>query len=520
MQNRRQSGVLLHITSLPGPWGMGELGPQARQFVQWLADAGQGVWQILPCGPAGYGFSPYSALSAFAGNHLMISFDDLIEEGLLTRRQLARFPEFDASRIDRSGVVAAREAVLFRVADRLEPGSEFDLFCEREADWLEEYALFMAIRETQGEKSWMEWPAKLRDREERAMAQARGRLHRRVRRHKILQYLFERHWGRVRETARVSGIDLIGDLPIFVAGDSADVWAHRDLFLLNADGTPSVVAGVPPDYFSETGQRWGNPLYDWPRHRESGYAWWTRRMGRLLGQVDAVRLDHFRGFESFWEIPAEEPTAIHGRWVEGPGLDLFQAMEKNLRVTLGGEGEPFRLAEHIIAENLGIITDEVEALRAACGFAGMWVLQFRFGAMDWHKPGHVPEGTEENQAVYTGTHDNEPVRGWFDSLPDTLPEGAEGEFDFERGRILAYTGSDGSEIHRDFIRLAFRSPARLAVAPMQDVLGLGSEARMNTPGTTEGNWVWRMKENMVQPEQVAWLRTLARETGRNIDVGA
>ena len=517
MNFERKSGILLHITSLPGRWGLGELGPQARAFGEQLAEAGQKLWQILPTGPVGYGFSGYSALSAFAGNHLMISFDELIEEGLLSEKQLKHFPQFDPHQIDFAAVIEAREKVLFKVADRFEPDADFTDFCVREADWLCDYALFMALRETHGNRPWTEWPESLRDRDLQALEKARKKFTKKVRRHEVLQYLFSKHWKKTAEFFQTLEIELIGDIPIFVAGDSADVWANRELFFLNEDGTPTVVAGVPPDYFSATGQRWGNPLYDWAVHRETKYEWWTRRMRRMFEMTDIVRIDHFRGFEDYWEIPADEPTAIHGRWVKGPGLELFQSLEKQLRrgtEFFPGLGKKFKLDEHVIAENLGIITDEVEALREACGFPGMWILQFRFGAMDMLKPGFIPEGVEKNWTVYTGTHDNDTVRGWFDKLPDQLPPGAHGEFDFEHKRIREYLGTDGSQIHRDFVNLALRSPAKWALLPMQDVLGLGGEARMNVPGTTQGNWGWRFTEDMIGLETVRWLKEATRSSGR------
>lgn len=511
MSKDRKSGILLHITSLPGEWGIGEIGPEARRFGEFLAEAGQKAWQILPTGPVGCGFSPYSSSSAFAGNPLLISFDELMEEGLLTRRHLARFPKFNPHKIDYPAVIEARTKVLRGVCDRFETTADFRAFCKREAVWLNDYALFIAIREAHHDRCWTGWPKELRDRKPAAMRLARTRCARAIRRHKILQYLFFRQWEKMRTFLRGLGIELIGDVPIFVGTNSADVWANRELFFLNPDGSLMVTAGVPPDYFSKTGQRWGNPLYNWTVHRATGYAWWTERMRRTFELVDTVRIDHFRGFEAYWEIPDNEPTAIHGRWVQGPGLEFFQALEKNLRKSAGFSSR-FRLADHVIAENLGIITPEVEALREACGFPGMWVLQFRFGAMDMLKPGFIPEGAETNWTVYTGTHDNDTVRGWFDKLPDALPPGAHGEFDFERKRILEYLGTDGSEIHRDFIRLALRSPARRAILPMQDVLGLGRGARMNRPGTTHGNWGWRVAGNMLTKELAAHLR---QETERN-----
>ena len=503
MNFERKSGVLLHISSLPGRWGMGELGPQARAFGEILAEAGQKLWQILPTGPVGFGYSPYSSLSAFAGNHLLISFDELIDEGLLTEKQLKNFPQFDPHQIDFPAVIEAREKILFKVADCFEPDADFTEFCANEADWLSDYALFMAIRETQKNIPWTEWPAGLRDRDFHPLEKARKKLSKKVRRHEVLQYLFSKHWKKTAEFFQGLDISIIGDIPIFVAGDSADVWANRELFFLNADGSPSVVAGVPPDYFSKTGQRWGNPLYDWAKHRATGFEWWTKRMHRILEMTDIVRIDHFRGFEDYWEIPAGEPTAIHGRWVKGPGLELFQTLERNLR-KLPEFGRKFRLDEHVIAENLGIITDEVEALREACGFPGMWVLQFRFGAEPMHKPGYHPEGTEKNWTVYPGTHDNDTTQSWLKQLEEP-----------ERRRIHDYLRTDGAVTTRDLVELALRAPAKWAILPVQDVLGLGGEARMNTPGTTQGNWGWRLSEDMISPEVVRWLRKTTSQYGRS-----
>jgi len=500
MKFERKSGVLLHITSLPGPWGMGELGPQARAFGEFLAAAGQKLWQILPTGPIDYGASPYSSPSAFAGNHLLISFDELIEEGLLTKRNLVNFPQFDPHQIDFPAVIAAREKILFRVADRFVPDAEFEAFCKREAGWLDDYTLFMAIRETQAKRAWTKWPAVLRDRDSHALEKTRERLFKRVRRHAVLQYLFSRHWKKTAEFFRALNISIISDLPVFVAGDSSDVWANRELFFLNADGTPSVVSGVPPDYFSETGQRWGNPLYDWAAHRKTDYAWWTQRMRRLLDMSDIVRIDHFRGFEDYWEIPADEPTAIKGRWVKGPGLEFFRILEKNLR-QFPMFGKNFCLADHVIAENLGIITDEVDELREACGFPGMWVLQFRFSEKDMQREGYRPEGTEVNWVVYTGTHDNDTTKSWFEHMDEE-----------ERHRVRTYLHCDGTQIHRDLVNLALHAPAKWAILPLQDVLGAGE--RMNRPGNVGGNWSWRFSEDMISTEIVEWLRTATAAAGR------
>lgn len=502
MNFERKSGILLHVTSLPGRWGMGELGPQARVFGEFLAAAGQKLWQILPTGPVGYGYSPYSSVSAFAGNHLLISFDELIEEGLLSRRNLVNFPVFDSHQIDFPVVIEAREKVLFRVAERFKSTKDFRAFREQESYWLDDYTLFMALREVNHNRPWTEWPVEWRDRDLKTLGKVRRKLSKEIRRHEVLQYLFSKHWKKTAEFFQSLDISIIGDIPIFVAGDSVDVWANRELFLLNSDGAPSVVAGVPPDYFSVTGQRWGNPLYDWVAHRETGFAWWTNRLRRIFEMTGIVRIDHFRGFEDYWEIPADEPTAIKGRWVKGPGLELFQTLDKNLR-HLPEFGRKFRLDEHVIAENLGIITDEVEALREACGFPGMWVLQFRFSEEDLSRAGYHPEGVEKNWVVYTGTHDNDTTQSWLSQQSESGLQ-----------CIQNYLKMDGAPTSRNLTELALRSPAKWAVLPMQDVLGLGGEARMNMPGTTQGNWGWRFREDMITTETSQWLKAATSATGR------
>jgi 4-alpha-glucanotransferase len=409
---------------------------------------------------------------------------------------------FDSHRIDFPAVIEAREKVLFRAAGRFKATRDFRMFCDRENYWLDDYALFMAIRESQQNRPWTEWPDGLRDRDFHALEKARKKLAKSIRCHEVLQYLFSKHWKKTAEFLQNREISIIGDIPIFVAGDSADVWANRELFFLNADGTPAVVAGVPPDYFSATGQRWGNPLYDWAAHRETGFAWWTNRLRRIFKMTDIVRIDHFRGFEDYWEIPADEPTAIKGRWVKGPGLELFQTLEKNLR-RLPEFEKNFRMDEHVIAENLGIITDEVEALREACGFPGMWVLQFRFSAEDLNRTGYHPEGVEKNWVVYTGTHDNDTTQSWLSQQSESGSQ-----------CIRNYLKTDGPAVCRDLAGLALRAPAKWAILPMQDVLGLGGEARMNMPGTTQGNWGWRYTEDMITKETIQWLKAATSATGR------
>jgi len=500
MNFERKSGVLLHITSLPGRWGMGELGPEARKFGEFLAESAQKLWQILPANPIGYGFSPYSSSSAFAGNPLLISFDELIEEGLLSRRHLSRFPKFDPHKIDFPAVIEARMKILNGVCNRFKPTKAFREFCKAEASWLDEYALFSAIREAHHNCPWTEWPEALRDRDFQALEKARKQYAKPICHHKILQYLFSRHWKKMREFFQALGVQIVGDIPIFVADDSVDVWANRELFFLNPDGTPNVVAGVPPDYFCETGQRWGNPLYDWAAHRASAYKWWTERMHRTFETVDIVRIDHFRAFEDYWEIPSDEPTAVKGRWVKGPNLEFFQALEANLRKR-PRFGKRFKLADCVIAEDLGEITKKVEKLCRDCNFPGMDVLHFRFGEKEMKKRGYHPEGMEANRVVYTGTHDNDTTRSWFKHIDEE-----------QRHRVLFYLNTTGTHIDNDMAELAMRSPAKWAVLPLQDILGRG--ARMNHPGTTHGNWGWRVSEDMITKKTVAKLREMTNRAGR------
>ncbi len=484
---------------------MGELGPSARKFGKFLAASGQTLWQILPLGPVGYGWSPYSPLSAFAGNHFLISFDELIEEGLLSKRDLIHFPAFQCDRIDFPHMIAVREKILFRVADRFKSTPELKTFRVHEKYWLADYALFMAIRESQCNRPWTAWPEGLRDRNSRALEQARSQLARRIRHHEVLQYLFSRHWKKMAAFLQTLDIQLIGDIPIFVADDSVDVWANRELFFLNSDGIPSVVAGVPPDYFSATGQRWGNPLYDWAAHRANAYMWWTKRMHHTFEKVDMVRIDHFCGFENYWEIPAAEPTAVKGRWMPGPSDEFFQTLEKNLQ-KCPDLGKHFRLADHVIAENLGSISERVEALREACGFPGMWVLQFRFGVESMQQFGYCPEGIEKNWVVYTGTHDNDTTKSWFDQIDQG-----------EQHRVCDYLHSDGTKIHQDLISLAMRAPAKWAIFPMQDVLGLGGTARMNIPGTTKGNWDWRVSEDLITKQLASSLHEITMRANKGLE---
>ena len=483
---------------------MGELGLEARKFGEFLAASGQKLWQILPTGPIGYGFSPYSSSSSSAGNPLLISFDELIEEGLLSRRNLSRFPKFDSHKIDFPAVIEARMKILNGVCKRFNSTKAFREFCKAEAVWLDEYALFASIREAHNDRSWTEWPEALRDRDFQALENFSKTHTSAIRKHKVLQYLFSKHWKKMKDFFQTLDIQIVGDIPIFVAGDSVDVWANRGLFFLNPDGTASVVAGVPPDYFSETGQRWGNPLYDWAAHRATAYRWWAERMRRTFEMVDIVRIDHFRAFEDYWEIPASEPTAIKGRWVKGPNLEFFQTLEKQLRCgteSFAGLGKTFSLADRVIAEDLGEITKKVEKLCRDCNFPGMDVLHFRFGEKEMNKSGYRPEGIVENRVVYTGTHDNETTRTWFKHLD------AAGQ-----KRVLTYLKSDEKKLHWNLCALALRSRAKWAILPLQDLLGRG--ARMNHPGTTHGNWSWRFSEDMITQQLAGQLRGMTERSGR------
>jgi 4-alpha-glucanotransferase len=503
----RQSGILLHPTSLPGPYGIGEIGPHARAFADTLKEMGQQLWQVLPVGPTGYADSPYQSLSTYAGNSLLVSFDLLVRDGLLSRSALARFPKFPDAYCDFSPVIEARDQVLHSVCRTfLSKASKtkrhaFERFCAKNADWLDDFALYFAIKNAHGGKPWTQWEPALARREAAALRRARQRYHLEIRDAKVRQFLFFDQWERLVAYCHRRNIRIIGDIPIFVAHDSSDVWAHPELFHLDDRGFPTIVAGVPPDYFSVTGQLWGNPLYRWDVHRETGYAWWIERMRKIFERVDIVRIDHFRGFEKYWEIPGSETTAIKGRWVEGPGRSLFDALIRALG----------RLP--IIAEDLGVITPEVEALRDAFQFPGMRILQFAFGN-DAKAADYRPESYPPNCVVYTGTHDNDTCVGWFNSEAGKNSTRSRSEIEAERRTVLAYLKSDGRRIHRDMIELAMKSRANTAVVPLQDVMGLGSAARMNIPGTTSGNWNWRFTWNLLTPEMKDHLAGLATATDR------
>jgi 4-alpha-glucanotransferase len=499
MTNVRKSGILLHPTSLPGRWGIGDLGAAAYTFVDFLAAAGQQIWQVMPLGPTGYGDSPYQGFSAFAGNPLLISLDALVAGDMLAPEDLADAPAFPDDSADYGAVIPWRLAVLRRSFERFKAGASaeqrdaFAAFRTEQRDWLADYALFAALKGAHGGATWSTWERPIARREPAAVGEWGSRLSAETEFHSFMQWQFFSQWRALKSHANERGIQILGDIPIFVAYDSADVWANRDLFALDDDGNPTVVAGVPPDYFSATGQLWGNPLYRWDEIASRGYRWWIERFRATLTLVDIARIDHFRGFAAYWEVPAGEATAINGRWAPGPGVALFDAV----RDALG--------SLPIIAEDLGVITPDVEALRDGLGFPGMKVLQFAFGGDPDDQ--YLPHNYPPRCVVYTGTHDNDTTLGWWRTTSDG-----------DRHNVQLYLGRDGSDISWDFIRLALASVGEVAIFPMQDVLSLGSEGRMNTPGRAGGNWGWRYTPGMLTAEVAERLRTLTTIYGRAIPV--
>ncbi len=490
----RASGILLHPTSLPGKFGIGDLGQAAYDFVDFLAAAHQSLWQVLPLGPTGYGDSPYQCFSAFAGNPLLVSPDLLVTDGLLTQDDLAAAPEFSAERVEYGPVIEFKNALLKKAYENFKTdvteslATEFATFCQNANSWLHDYALFRSCKDAHEGKEWTKWDSHLRAREPNALHFWNENHGDEISAHKFYQFLFFKQWVNLAGYANERGIKIIGDVPIFVAHDSADVWANPHLFDLAADGTPYQVAGVPPDYFSETGQLWGNPLYRWDVLAATGYQWWIERVRATLAQVDILRLDHFRGFEKYWAVPASEKTAINGKWVAAPGAELFTALQKAL-----GKDLP------IIAEDLGLITKAVHALRDQFGFPGMRILQFAFGAdeqADEFKPFNFPQ----NCVVYTGTHDNDTTVSWFTSADEGDTTLSWEEINAERTYVLKYLGTDGTEINWDMIRLALASVARIAITPLQDLLGVGAEGRMNVPSRESGNWGWRFQAEALTKE--------------------
>jgi 4-alpha-glucanotransferase len=490
----RSSGIVLHPTSFPGPFGIGDLGAEARRFVDYLADAGQTLWQVLPLGPTGFGDSPYQCFSAMAGNPLLISLEDF-------SHGVPAGGAFSTDRVNFEQVIPWKMAALEATARQFsEGGSEpdrqrFEEFCNENAAWLDDFALFMALKGRDPSRVWTQWEEDIRARDPQAMEQWRARLAEPIATHKFLQYAFFSQWGALRAYCRERGVRIMGDLPIYVAHDSVDVWVNPQYFQLDETGNPNAVAGVPPDYFSATGQLWGNPLYDWGAMARDGYGWWLDRFRAALKLVDVVRLDHFRGFEAYWEIPAGAPTARSGRWVKGPGRALFHT----LREALG----PLP----VVAENLGVITLEVESLRAEFGLPGMSILQFAFGT-DPQAPSFRPHNYPRETVAYTGTHDNDTTIGWWSSGGHGESTRSVEDIRAERDYARRYLNTDGRSIHWDFIRAVQASVADTVLIPLQDVLGLGSEARMNQPATLSGNWRWRYRAEMLTTETAQQLRAL------------
>lgn len=493
--SKRSAGILLHPTSLPGPYGIGDLGPAAHEWIDTLARAHQSWWQILPLGPTGAGDSPYQSFSAFAGNINLLSPEHLVRDGLLSTLDVAA-ELFADDRVDYSRVMPFKNNLLLRSYENFRAGKApwmsepFQTFCSEHRDWLDDYALFMALKEARPGVSWNAWPRELMYApDSKQLALSRQEFTAQIGIHQFGQFLFFRQWTALKDYAHARGIRILGDAPIFVSPDSADVWGNPKLFLLDDALRPQVVAGVPPDYFSPTGQMWGNPLYDWKAMRETNYRWWIARLRRTLAMVDLVRLDHFRGFCAAWQIPSGQANAIKGRWVEGPGAELFIHFQSELK------GLP------LIAEDLGEITPDVHELRDRFGLPGMKVLQFAFdGPNNLFLPHNY---THSNWVVYTGTHDNDTSRGWYEQLAHD-----------QRWFVGRYLRTDGHDIAWDLIRLAWSSNANMAIAPAQDVLDLGTKARMNYPGRPEGNWRWRMDARAFNDDVVRRLTDLTDLFGR------
>lgn len=485
----RSSGVLLHISSLPGPYGIGKLGRCARQFVDLLSSSGSRYWQICPVGPTGYGDSPYQSFSSFAGNPYFIDFEPLVEAGYLERGSLDSFAKLDPKFVDYGflyahmwDLLASVHSAYLRDPERLRAPESFEDFRRRHADWVEGFGLFMALKKAHGGAPWQEWEQPYRDGPD-AFKQIDSTVREEAERHVFYQYLFDMQWSELRAYAGERGVEIIGDLPIFVAMDSADTWQDRSVFKLDGNGMPESVSGVPPDYFSEKGQLWGNPLYDWDGLKADGYGWWMRRLERIFSLYDVIRLDHFRAFDSYWEVPADAEDACSGQWRHGPGLHFFNTLKRRLPMA------------RIIAEDLGYITEGVVRLRQQAGLPGMKILQFSFGHDDNNV--NLPHFYHQDSVVYTGTHDNDTTCGWLDSLsPDT------------RTRIETYYKVSGSLSALPFVEAAMASVARMAILPAQDLLNLGSEARFNLPGSRDGNWRWRLTDAQLAELAEAGVPTL------------
>ena len=528
MKFKRKSGVLLHPTSLPGTWGIGTIGKAAYKFVDWLVSAEQSLWQVLPLGPTGYGDSPYQSFSTFAGNPLLIDLDLLVEKGWACKKDILP-PDYikKTGNVDFGAVtwwklpVLKKAAVYFLQNAKDEDKTLYKQFCKEKRDWLEKYSIFMSIKaefnakaaEEKPESSiWFKyWPKDLACCDENAIKLWKNEHSLEVEVYSVIQFFFEVQWLELKKYANENGVELIGDIPIFVAPDSADVWANQEFFQLDENGCPKCVAGVPPDYFCADGQLWGNPLYDWNKMKSDSYSWWIKRIKRIFELTDILRIDHFRGFESYWSVPFGEKTAIHGEWIKGPGIDLF----KTIRRKLGDLP--------VIAEDLGVITDEVRALRDETGFPGMKVLQFAFSTNEIKENGFTNaflphQFNTDNCVVYTGTHDNDTLQGWLEAASDELivlvASYIEGKkITVEKARALVKSGA----LRKDMIKTVFASSAVYAVVPMQDIIGCGNEARMNMPSTTGANWTWRMSAQDLKPKFAEELAFISNLYGRNLE---
>jgi 4-alpha-glucanotransferase len=489
MKFNRSAGIIFHPSSLPGPDGIGDLGPEVFRWIDFLKESGCTLWQVLPLGPTGYGDSPYQCFSAFAGNPYLISPALLLEEGLLKREDFTERPVFPDDHVDFGPVINWKLDILEKAFERFQKStrksikSDFEVFWNANVHWLDDFSLFMAIKEANGGMSWSQWPADLRLRNLDALQNFRTSNQKAIQKQIFRQFIFFRQWQAVHDYAKQCGISIIGDVPIFVAYDSADAWSHPELFYINKKGLPTVVAGVPPDYFSPTGQLWGNPLYRWSVHKKTGYAWWLERIKATLKLFDFIRLDHFRGFVNYWEVPYGSPTAVNGRWVQGPGEHFFHSIRKQL-------GDlPF------IAEDLGEISTDVFLLRDKFDLPGMKIIQFAF--LNQPDDPFLPHNYPENCVAYSGTHDNDTTRGWYEKAPEK-----------ERDYCRRYLARSGENVAWDVIRCVWSSVAKMALAPMQDILNLGSEARMNFPGKASGNWSWRMPADSLSVQLIGRVKEL------------
>lgn len=486
----RSSGLLLHPTSLPGPFGIGDLGPAAYEFADFLVSAGQSIWQMLPVGPTGYGDSPYQCFSAFAGNPSLISLAGLVEEGLLAVRDIDSLPQFSVDQVEYERVNKFKRQKLCLAFGQFSNSAtntmkdKFERFKESEQAWLPDYALFRVLKDKFGGVAWPKWGREFVNRESEALARARKDLAREINMQEFLQFIFFDQWCALKNYCRQKNIRIMGDLPIYVAHDSADVWMHPEYFWLDDDGNAEKIAGVPPDYFSATGQLWGNPIYRWNRMAIDGYSWWIERFRSAFRIFDMLRVDHFRGFEAYWEVPGNENTAQNGKWIKGPGEELFATVEAKLGPL------------PILAENLGVITPEVEAIRHRFGFPGMAILQFAFGN-DPQGPSFRPHNYPRNVVAYTGTHDNDTIVGWWTSRPGEGSVRTAEDIREERELTRDYLHPNGEEINWVFVRTLMASVADTVIFPVQDLIGAGSEARMNTPGTATGNWRWRLRQQVL-----------------------